>query len=68
MKQLLDPVVKSLEDHNRDGVQIQTSSGKMHMKVKLMLGVFDLVAKPTVICTKQFNSEFGCPVCYHPGK
>ena len=38
------------------------------MKVKLMFGVFDLVARPTVICTKQFNGEFGCPVCYHPGK
>ena len=21
-----------------------------------------------MICTKQFNGEFGCPVCYHPGK
>ena len=71
MKQLLhDPVVKSLEDHNRDGVQIQTSSGKMLLKVKLMFGVFDLVAKPSVtcICTKQFNGEFGWSVCYHPGK
>ena len=70
MKQLLDPVVKSLEDLNRDGVQIQTSSGKMLLKLKLMFGVFDLVAKPSVtcICTKQFNGEFGCSVCYHPGK
>ena len=68
MKLLLDPVVKTLEDLYRDGFETQTSSGKMHMKVKLMFGVFDLVAKPTVICTKQFNGEFGCPICYHPGK
>ena len=65
MKLLLDPVVKPLEDLYRDGFETQTSSEKMHMKVKLMFGVFDLVAKPTVICTKQFN---GGPVCYHPGK
>ena len=68
MKLLLDPVVKTLEDLYRDGFETQISSGKMHMKVKLMFGVFDLVARPTVIYTKQFNGEFCCPVCYHPGK
>ena len=36
MKLLLDPVVKTLEELYRDGFETQTSSGKMHMKAKLM--------------------------------
>ena len=46
MKLLLNPVVKTLEDLYRDGFETQTSSGKMHMKVKLMFGVFDLLPSP----------------------
>ena len=33
----------------------------------LMMGVFDLPAKAAVLCMKQFNGEYGCAVCTHPG-
>lgn len=32
------------------------------------MGVFDLPAKAAVLLAKQFNGEFGCSVCSHPGK
>lgn len=32
------------------------------------MGVFDLPAKAAVLCSKQFNGEYGCSVCLHPGK
>lgn len=31
------------------------------------MGVFDLPAKAAVLASKQFNGEFGCSVCLHPG-
>lgn len=30
--------------------------------------VFDTPAKASVLREKQFNGEFGCPTCLHPGK
>jgi len=32
------------------------------------MGVFDLPAKAAVLCCKQYNGEYGCHVCLHPGK
>lgn len=32
------------------------------------MGVFDLPAKAAVLCAKQYNGEYGCSVCLHPGK
>lgn len=31
------------------------------------MSVFDLPAKASALCMKQFNGEYGCSVCYHPG-
>ncbi|CAF0975744.1 unnamed protein product, partial [Brachionus calyciflorus] len=30
--------------------------------------ILDLPAKAAVLQTKQFNGEFGCLNCYHPGE
>ena len=32
------------------------------------MGVFDLPANAAVFFAKQFNGQFGCSVCLHPGK
>ena len=32
-----------------------------------MLDILDLPAKASVLCSKQFNGEFGCSVCLNPG-
>ncbi len=39
----------------------------MCVRTKLMFGVFDMPAKAAVLNQKQFNGEFGCPTCLHPG-
>ena len=33
-----------------------------------MSGLYDLPAKSMICNIKQFNGEFGCPSCFHPGK
>lgn len=30
------------------------------------MGVFDLPAKASVLCVKQYNGKYGCTVCEHP--
>ena len=36
--------------------------------MKLLFGVFDLIAKASVLNMKQFNGFYGCPTCLHPGE
>ena len=37
------------------------------MRLQLLFGVLDLIAKAPALNMKQFNGENGCPVCLHPG-
>lgn len=32
------------------------------------MGVCDSVARPLVQCTTQFNGNYGCGLCLHPGE
>ena len=32
-----------------------------------MVGIFDLPAKASVYCAKQYNGKYGCSICIHPG-
>ena len=39
----------------------------MVMKFQPLFGSFDLVAKAPILNMHQFNGEYGCPSCLHPG-
>ena len=64
MDLLLDPVCCYLERLSTAGITL----GSVHVTAKLVMGVFDLPAKAAVLYCKQFNGEFGCSICLHPGK
>ena len=69
MKLLLDPVMQCIQQLSTLGLDIIMQSGEtITIRAKLFMGVFDLPAKAAVLCAKQFNGEFGCSVCLHPGK
>lgn len=68
MNLLLDPVTKCLQQLSTLGLKIGTPSGDVTIRAKLVMGVFDLPAKAAVLCAKQYNGQFGCSVCLHPGK
>lgn len=68
MSILLNPIAEFLERLSSVGMAINTIDGMVTIRAKLVLGIFDLPAKAAVLCTKQYNGEFGCSVCLHPGK
>ncbi len=68
MSVLLQPILKTLRELSTIGLRIKLPSGDdVIIRAKLMFGVFDLPAKASVLCCKQFNGEYGCSVCTHPG-
>ena len=69
MNLLLDPVRQHIQQLSTLSLDIIMQSGETNtIRAKLVMGVFDLLAKAAVLCAKQFNGEFGCSVCLHPGK
>jgi len=65
---LLTPITKFVKKLSTLGLSIQTCRGYLTVRAKLVVGIFDLPAKAMVLCAKQFNGEYGCSVCLHPGK
>ena len=43
------------------------SVGGVTYFVKVVIVTTDTVARPILRCTSQFNGEFGCDICLHPG-
>ena len=68
MKSLLEPVLLDLEKLKNDGFTIRLSGREVRCTGQLVMALFDLLAKAPALCAKQFNGEFGCSVCLHPGK
>ena len=68
MKLLINPVVNAIKQLNTTGFHVATATGIEIVHAKLVIGIFDLPAKAFALCIKQFNGEYGCPVCHHPGK
>ena len=65
---LIDPVVKTIQSLTTVGLRVATATGIETIRARLVMGIFDLPAKASALCIKQFNGEHGCPVCHHPGK
>ena len=68
MDNLLEPVMANVKKLSTEGIVIKTSTGVSRIKGKLVLGIFDLPAKASILTMKQFNGMFGCSVCLHPEK
>ena len=67
MSLLLELLTKMLEELRTVGIQMTTPGTKV-VRGKLMFNVFDMPAKAATLTMKQFNGEYGCPTCLHPGK
>lgn len=64
MNLLLDPICEYLQRLSTLG----ETFGNHTYRAKLVMVIADLLAKAAVLMAKQFNGEFGCSVCIHPGK
>lgn len=65
---LLMPVMDMMKNLLTVGITMHTPDGMKTIRGKLMVGVFDLPAKAIVLNTKQFNGQYGCSTCLHPGE
>lgn len=68
MYKLLEPIMENLKQLSTEGLIVRSPNDMSHIKGKLVLGIFDLPAKASVLAMKQFNGACGCSVCLHPGK
>ena len=69
MEVILKPVLEEIDRINALGLDVETpSGGKIRIRVKLLLSVFDLPAKSMAVNMKQFNGRYGCLYCEHPGE
>ena len=65
---LLPPILQNIDYLNALGMPFQTPEGTdVVVRVALLFGVFDLIAKAQVLNMKQFNGSYGCATCLHPG-
>ena len=63
MPRLLEPIMKTLRSLKTSGLQIRTLAGLSTIQARLVMGIFDLPAKASALCVKQFNGTYGCTVC-----
>ena len=68
MHTLLKPILERLHQLDTLGFSFSSPEGVKTVRVRLLFGVFDLIAKSQVLNMKQFNGEYGCATCIHPGK
>lgn len=60
----LKDVLSYLSEH---GINLVTPQGNKSLKFQPWFGSFDFVAKAPILNMHQFNGEYGCPSCLHPG-
>lgn len=63
------PFVEECTNLSQVGFEWQdpNNQARRHMKVHTLCCVCDAVARPLLQNFKQFNGEYGCGVCLHPG-
>ena len=67
MSLILNPVMEDIKYMNVIGVSVNSPEGVSTVRIKLLFGIFDMIAKAAVLNVKQFNGSYGCPTCLHPG-
>jgi len=60
--------MKSLKHLENNGMNYEIGNVKYNTKGFLICGTADLPAKSLVLNCNQFNGEFSCMRCLHPGQ
>jgi hypothetical protein len=59
----LDWAMDQLKNLMTNGIVVKG----IQYKVRVVVTTTDTMARPLLLCTTQFNGEFGCSICLHPG-
>ena len=62
-----EPFVRSLQELEKEGVNITMENETFTCKVAVIGGTADLPARSIVCNTIQFNGKYGCCKCFQPG-
>uniref|UniRef100_A0A1X7TS34 Transposase domain-containing protein n=1 Tax=Amphimedon queenslandica TaxID=400682 RepID=A0A1X7TS34_AMPQE len=65
---MLQPIMEEIDQLNTLGFTFSSPDGIKTVRIKLLFGVFDLVAKAKILNMTQFNGYYGCSTCLHPGQ
>ncbi|CAG5100612.1 Protein of unknown function [Cotesia congregata] len=64
----LKPFMEEAKTLLKDGFSYTYQGQSFTKTVVTLMGICDSVARSLVRCSTQFNGEFGCGLCLHPGK
>ena len=69
MSSFLMPFITDMNDLSHNGITWTDNTGEEHStKWFVLLAVVDSVARAPLQGIKQFNGEYGCSFCHHPGQ
>ena len=61
-------VISLLEREFQEARFIHLNGKVVRLKFQIIMMIADLPAKASILCHKQFNGQYGCSLCYCPGK
>lgn len=67
MNEFMKPFVTEMRQLYESGIEYEYQQIKYVKRCQLLVSICDSVAKPTVSNSTQFNGEYGCGLCLHPG-
>ncbi|KAL7297745.1 hypothetical protein TKK_0008780 [Trichogramma kaykai] len=68
MAAFLDPITTFLNQLSHDGICLQLKRKEITVRLYILLVCVDSVARAPMQGFCQFNSNYGCQICYHPGE
>lgn len=69
MSPFLMPFITDMNDLSDNGITWTDNSGEEHnTKCFVLLAAVDSIAHAPLQGIKQFNGEYGCSFCHHPGQ
>lgn len=63
----LKPIIKEMKDLDENKITVNTNNVDKAVNIRVLLISADSPAKCKVLKLKQYNGEFGCNYCLHPG-
>lgn len=68
MAAFLDPLTTFLNKLSQDGIPCEIKNAEVNIKLYVIMVCVDSVARAPMQGFKQFNGNYGCNQCYHPGQ
>ena len=68
MDLILHPVLEEIHYLQCTGFDLHVQGEVKRIRAMLLCGIFDLPAKALAVNMKQFNGQYGCLDCTHPGR